>query len=218
MRRSVRRPTLLLIDLGLIAIATLLALVVRDNLEFSLTRVEALLPYLALTLAIATLVLIVSGPAAVDLALQRHGRLRAGAGLRDRDRAGVGGRRLSGQPPRRRRARASAHPGPADGVSAGRRARVHAHAPCVAEEDTPAADAGDAARRPLARDRAGRRHQCAHRPVPARRRRVRARAHAHRRHRGAQRAPQRPAAAAAPHPRRARGDRQPSSRRSTCTG
>jgi lipopolysaccharide/colanic/teichoic acid biosynthesis glycosyltransferase len=52
---------LLLIDLGLIALATMLALVLRDNLELSLARVEILLPYLALTLAASTVVLVASG-------------------------------------------------------------------------------------------------------------------------------------------------------------
>jgi lipopolysaccharide/colanic/teichoic acid biosynthesis glycosyltransferase len=59
--RSVFRPALLLVDLGLIAIATLFAALLRDNLEIVPERTEALLPYLALTLASAAVVLPASG-------------------------------------------------------------------------------------------------------------------------------------------------------------
>ncbi len=61
MRRSAFRPILLIVDLGLIALATLLALVLQDNLELSAASVETLLPYLALTLATAAVVLPASG-------------------------------------------------------------------------------------------------------------------------------------------------------------
>jgi lipopolysaccharide/colanic/teichoic acid biosynthesis glycosyltransferase len=61
MRRRARRATLLLIDLGLIALATMCALVLRDNLEVSPAHIEGLLPYLSLTLATATVVLLISG-------------------------------------------------------------------------------------------------------------------------------------------------------------
>ena len=50
------RLRLLLADLLLILVATLLALVVRDNFEPSAARAEALLPYLACTLAAAAVV------------------------------------------------------------------------------------------------------------------------------------------------------------------
>ena len=52
-----RRPLVLLIDLVLIGLATFLSLLLRDNLEFSAPRVDALLPYLAITLCTATAVL-----------------------------------------------------------------------------------------------------------------------------------------------------------------
>lgn len=52
-----QRVILLLIDLCLIAIATVCALLLRDNLVFSLDRVQHLLPYLAATLLTAALVL-----------------------------------------------------------------------------------------------------------------------------------------------------------------
>jgi lipopolysaccharide/colanic/teichoic acid biosynthesis glycosyltransferase len=51
----------LLVDLGLIAIATIFALVLRDNLEVSAARLQQLLPYLAMTLTAATVVLLASG-------------------------------------------------------------------------------------------------------------------------------------------------------------
>ncbi len=61
MRRSPIRPALLLIDLGLIALATVFAAALRDNLEIVPERMEALLPYLLLTLAAAGVVLPASG-------------------------------------------------------------------------------------------------------------------------------------------------------------
>jgi lipopolysaccharide/colanic/teichoic acid biosynthesis glycosyltransferase len=61
MRRNIRRLTLLCVDLGLIAFATVVALTLRDNLEVSPAHVEGLLPYLAMTLAVATVVLFGSG-------------------------------------------------------------------------------------------------------------------------------------------------------------
>ena len=61
MRRKVRQQFLLFIDLGLIAIATVLALVLRDNLVFSLVRLNAILPYLGITLVTAAVVLPTSG-------------------------------------------------------------------------------------------------------------------------------------------------------------
>jgi lipopolysaccharide/colanic/teichoic acid biosynthesis glycosyltransferase len=48
-----RRVGLLLVDGVLIALATIFALLLRDNFEFSWTRLAALLPYLALTLTAA---------------------------------------------------------------------------------------------------------------------------------------------------------------------
>jgi lipopolysaccharide/colanic/teichoic acid biosynthesis glycosyltransferase len=61
MRRTVRRLTLLCIDLALIALATVVALILGDNLEIVPAHVEGLLPYLTITLAIATAVLLGSG-------------------------------------------------------------------------------------------------------------------------------------------------------------
>lgn len=58
MRRSVRY---LLIDLILIAVATVSAVLLRDNLETTLDRLQGLLPYLGLTLAVAVPVLMISG-------------------------------------------------------------------------------------------------------------------------------------------------------------
>lgn len=52
-----RRVKSLLLDLCLIACATILALLLRDNLEFAPHRFAGLLPYLALTLAVAAIVL-----------------------------------------------------------------------------------------------------------------------------------------------------------------
>jgi lipopolysaccharide/colanic/teichoic acid biosynthesis glycosyltransferase len=57
MRRFRRRQLLLLIDLVLIAVATVLALILRDNLEVSSERLLGLVPYLGLTLIIAAIVL-----------------------------------------------------------------------------------------------------------------------------------------------------------------
>ena len=56
-----RRSTLLIVDLCLIAVATLLALALRDNLEVSAESVGRLLPHLSLTLAIAAPVLVIIG-------------------------------------------------------------------------------------------------------------------------------------------------------------
>lgn len=55
------RLILLLIDLALIALATVGALILRDNLEFSSERLVALLPYLGLTVLVAAPVLSVAG-------------------------------------------------------------------------------------------------------------------------------------------------------------
>lgn len=55
------RLSLLLIDLLLIIFATVSALILRDNLVFSFSRLLLLLPYLGLTLAVAVPILIVSG-------------------------------------------------------------------------------------------------------------------------------------------------------------
>ena len=52
---------LLIFDLCLIAIATILALALRDNLELSIESVSRLLPYLVLTLAIAAPLLVIIG-------------------------------------------------------------------------------------------------------------------------------------------------------------
>ncbi len=52
-----RRLLLLLVDLFLIALATVSALFLRDNFDVSQARVLALVPYLALTLAVAAAVL-----------------------------------------------------------------------------------------------------------------------------------------------------------------
>ncbi len=52
-----RRIKSLLLDLCLIACATILALLLRDNLEYSSLRFAALIPYLALTLAVSIVVL-----------------------------------------------------------------------------------------------------------------------------------------------------------------
>src|SRR5262249_11847172 len=56
-----RRAKSLFVDLVLIALATFLALFLRDNLEYSPTRLVALLPYLAMTLLSALFVLPVLG-------------------------------------------------------------------------------------------------------------------------------------------------------------
>lgn len=56
-----RQLSMLLIDLLLIALASLGALFLRDNLEVSSDRVLSLLPYLGLTLAVAVPVLMVFG-------------------------------------------------------------------------------------------------------------------------------------------------------------
>ena len=56
-----RRVGLLLVDGVLIALATIFALLLRDNFEFSWTRLAALLPYLALTLAAAAAIFTLFG-------------------------------------------------------------------------------------------------------------------------------------------------------------
>ena len=56
-----RRVLYLLIDLALVALATVLASALRDNFVSSPARLEALLPYLALTLLSATVVLLIAG-------------------------------------------------------------------------------------------------------------------------------------------------------------
>ena len=56
-----RRLMLLLIDLGLIALSTITALALRDNLELSTESVRRLLPHLSLTLAVAAPLLVVIG-------------------------------------------------------------------------------------------------------------------------------------------------------------
>lgn len=61
MRRSTRPQVLALIDLSLVAVATVCALALRDNLEVSLAALERFLPYLAITLLTAAVVLPVSG-------------------------------------------------------------------------------------------------------------------------------------------------------------
>jgi lipopolysaccharide/colanic/teichoic acid biosynthesis glycosyltransferase len=61
MQEKLHRQALLFIDLALIAMATVAALELRDNFEVSLTRLEELLPYVALTLASAIVVLLASG-------------------------------------------------------------------------------------------------------------------------------------------------------------
>ena len=61
MRRSIRPQVLALIDLSLVAVATLGALALRDNLEVSLAALQRFLPYLAITLLTAAVVLPVSG-------------------------------------------------------------------------------------------------------------------------------------------------------------
>ncbi len=61
MYRSIRKLGLLLIDLGLIALATIFALVLQDNLDVSSSRLADLLPYLTLTLGAATVVLAATG-------------------------------------------------------------------------------------------------------------------------------------------------------------
>ncbi len=52
-----RRIVLLLADLALVAIATLVALILRDNLEISINRLYEVLPYLSSTLLAATVIL-----------------------------------------------------------------------------------------------------------------------------------------------------------------
>ncbi len=61
MYRKVRQQFLLLIDLGLIAIATALALFLRDNLVISAHRIQELFPYLSITLLTAAVVLTGTG-------------------------------------------------------------------------------------------------------------------------------------------------------------
>jgi lipopolysaccharide/colanic/teichoic acid biosynthesis glycosyltransferase len=56
-----RKLALLLIDVGLIASATVGALLLRDNFELSEARLAALLPYLAITLAVALVALTATG-------------------------------------------------------------------------------------------------------------------------------------------------------------
>ena len=59
--RSAFRPALLLVDLCLIALSTLFAAVLRDDLVIVPERMQATLPYLALTLAASAVVLPASG-------------------------------------------------------------------------------------------------------------------------------------------------------------
>ncbi len=54
---AMRRIVLLLVDLSLIALATVCALVLRDNLAPSIARLHNLLPYLAASLVAALVVL-----------------------------------------------------------------------------------------------------------------------------------------------------------------
>jgi lipopolysaccharide/colanic/teichoic acid biosynthesis glycosyltransferase len=58
---TVRNAYYLAVDLLLIALATVLALLLRDNLEFNEPRFEDLLPYIAVTAAVAAPVLVASG-------------------------------------------------------------------------------------------------------------------------------------------------------------
>src|SRR6185503_11431409 len=55
------RVVLLLIDLTLVVASTVLALFLRDNLELSPQRLEQLLPYLAITTAVAAPILVLTG-------------------------------------------------------------------------------------------------------------------------------------------------------------
>jgi lipopolysaccharide/colanic/teichoic acid biosynthesis glycosyltransferase len=55
------RLSLLIVDLVLLALATVVALLLRDNLEFNPGRFHDLLPYLALTLAVAVPVILTFG-------------------------------------------------------------------------------------------------------------------------------------------------------------
>lgn len=58
---SLRRSALFLFDLGLIALATVIALLLRDNLEFSAVRLGDLAPYIAATLLVSAIVIPLSG-------------------------------------------------------------------------------------------------------------------------------------------------------------
>lgn len=58
---TVRNAYYLAVDLLLIALATVLALLLRDNLEFNEPRFEDLLPYIAVTAAVAAPVIVASG-------------------------------------------------------------------------------------------------------------------------------------------------------------
>jgi lipopolysaccharide/colanic/teichoic acid biosynthesis glycosyltransferase len=58
---TLRKHLLVVIDLCCMALATVFALILRDNLEVSLDRIYGLLPYLALTLAVAVPASILSG-------------------------------------------------------------------------------------------------------------------------------------------------------------
>jgi lipopolysaccharide/colanic/teichoic acid biosynthesis glycosyltransferase len=59
--RDMQRLKLLILDLLLIAVATVLALVLRDNLEFSTPRHLAIMPYLVMTLLSAIVILPLAG-------------------------------------------------------------------------------------------------------------------------------------------------------------
>lgn len=61
MRRQIRRQALLLVDLVLVAVATVFALILRDNFEVSAQRLLDLLPYITTTVLAAAVILSISG-------------------------------------------------------------------------------------------------------------------------------------------------------------
>jgi lipopolysaccharide/colanic/teichoic acid biosynthesis glycosyltransferase len=63
MRRQLRRQAVLLVDLVLVACATALALVLRDNMDVSAQRLGDLVPYLATSVLMAAFILSLSGVA-----------------------------------------------------------------------------------------------------------------------------------------------------------
>ncbi len=71
------RVTLFLIDLFLVALATVCALVLRDNLAPSIARLHHLLPYLVASLVAALVILPALGSKPSDLAIQLTAGLSA---------------------------------------------------------------------------------------------------------------------------------------------
>ena len=190
MRRStpqeglMRRLRLLLVDCALTALAGIIALLLRDNFEPSLSRLAALTPYLVLTVAGTAIVFPALGISRTIwrfTVMKDYLRLLAGIVLAIVARSGL---RLRVQSAGRGRARRAGPAGAADDHLPDRRPRADAAAACGTRQACPAG--GDATALRSRRDRAGCWPVSADGAVSAVGCRVRARARAYCRPAGAQ--------------------------------